>query len=631
MSSPKLLKEFERKQQIKLKQQQRGKENSQQNGIQNGDRKSKKRMRPLCDSQEMGRKLMWMQKSKKRRSTAADLDADVKRAKVLDFLEISENYIKDAEFLVPRSLSFGNIPRENDTMSDISITSSNISPQNVITRDLNYYYSDTESNCSTIITNLQYLRDLHKTFSFSSSSSDEKSKSSRRSSISSNNSNAKEEYLVKKVLRIGVIKRQPHFLVAWHGYPSDQNTWEPLQNVYDCQPFEKFLAQQWTDYEKEIEELTQDLNAVLTQLSDTEAFPMLDNFNLLQFQCDLLLLVLFRINRETKTKTHEIVFERTRLAMTLLPFYQKRCHQLKIIKKWESRINATDKSSNLRVENIVDFEVPPTDFVYINDVFPGEGVVIPEDPIMGCECAAEEEGGGCSRQSNCCGKKFGSKFAYNKTRAVAVPQGTAIVECNKYCKCGPDCLNRVVQRGRKNSLCIFKTKNGCGWGVRTLRVIAAGQFICEYVGEIITHEETERRGKIYDAQGRTYLFDLDFNSKDNPYTIDAAKYGNMSHFINHSCDPNLGVWVVYTNCLDVDLSKICLFSLRRIEAGEELTFDYVNQLGEDSLEKSTVETVDNKGSANNEEESPDDEQQMKSSSGQIECKCGTAKCRKYLF
>ena len=32
-----------------------------------------------------------------------------------------------------------------------------------------------------------------------------------------------------------------------------------------------------------------------------------------------------------------------------------------------------------------------------------------------------------------------------------------------------------------------------------------------YVGEMITSDEAEERGKKYDAEGRTYLFDLDFN------------------------------------------------------------------------------------------------------------------------
>lgn len=37
-----------------------------------------------------------------------------------------------------------------------------------------------------------------------------------------------------------------------------------------------------------------------------------------------------------------------------------------------------------------------------------------------------------------------------------------------------------------------------------------------------------------DAVGNTYLFDLDFNDQINLYTVDAAVYGNVSHFINHS-------------------------------------------------------------------------------------------------
>ena len=70
------------------------------------------------------------------------------------------------------------------------------------------------------------------------------------------------------------------------------------------------------------------------------------------------------------------------------------------------------------------------------------------------------------------------------------------------------------------SLVSFRTDNGCGWGVKTLEKIKKGQFVVQYVGEVITSEEAERRGKDYDAAGRTYLFDLDFNSgDDNPYTV----------------------------------------------------------------------------------------------------------------
>ena len=60
------------------------------------------------------------------------------------------------------------------------------------------------------------------------------------------------------------------------------------------------------------------------------------------------------------------------------------------------------------------------------------------------------------------------------------------------------------------------------------------------MGEVIKNEEAEERGKVYDAEGHTYLFDLDYiDGEHHPYTIDAAAYGNISHFINHSWDQTL--------------------------------------------------------------------------------------------
>ena len=58
--------------------------------------------------------------------------------------------------------------------------------------------------------------------------------------------------------------------------------------------------------------------------------------------------------------------------------------------------------------------------------------------------------------------------------------------------------------------------------------------------QVITHEEAERRGRIYDAECRTYLFDLDFNGDDSPFIVDAGFYGNESHFVNHSVGISAG-------------------------------------------------------------------------------------------
>lgn len=83
------------------------------------------------------------------------------------------------------------------------------------------------------------------------------------------------------------------------------------------------------------------------------------------------------------------------------------------------------------------------------------------------------------------------------------------------------------------------------------------------------------------AKTSNYIFALDFNPLDAgsdadklPYSIDAAQHGNISHFINHSCDPNLGVYAVYVDCLDPALPRLGLYAIRDIEAGEQIFFDY---------------------------------------------------------
>ena len=46
-------------------------------------------------------------------------------------------------------------------------------------------------------------------------------------------------------------------------------------------------------------------------------------------------------------------------------------------------------------------------------------------------------------------------------------------------------------------MCIYRTDNGCGWGVKALENIKKGSFVVEYVGEVITSEEAEERGEKY--------------------------------------------------------------------------------------------------------------------------------------
>lgn len=397
-----------------------------------------------------------------------------------------------------------------------------------------------------------------------------------------------EEYRVERILKLEMGTTEPEYHVKWLGYGYDELTSEPVANVYDCKAFEVFSANFVQTHAAELTRVwhaemqrqraleAPDAANAAADIGDGAALAIAEQFDYYTLQTFLFQLCLFNeagVNR--KTKTYQCVLDKFQSIAAHHKYYVRRLRQLQAMHTWHESINSIDKSKNIRVENCVDFEVPPHDeFIYTNDRIAHDGIIIPDDPPVGCECSTVD--GHCSGKSNCCPDQFDSKFAYTSKGLLRVPQGTPIFECNKRCSCSDSCPNRVVQKGRKQSLCIFKTANERGWGVRTDRLIAKGAYVSEYVGEIISAEETERRGKEYDARGRTYLFDLDFNEKDNPYTVDAAKYGNISRFMNHSCNPNVGVWAVWTDCLDLDLPRLCIFTLRAIKENEELTFDYMN-------------------------------------------------------
>jgi len=287
--------------------------------------------------------------------------------------------------------------------------------------------------------------------------------------------------------------------------------------------------------------------------------------------------------------------------------------------EWEQSINKICAADPvIAVENFVDTEGPPKGFTYIRQSVTSkqaESLINFDDSfLVPCECSR----GMCTKRSCLCPQNSNGSFAYDKLKRILLEPGSPVYECNKLCKCGDECTNRVIQKGLNARVCIFRTANGRGWGLKAREFIKKGRFVVEYVGEIITNEEAEERGKRYDAIQQTYLFDLDFNDRDAPvFTIDAFKYGNVSHFINHSCDPNLHVYSVWVDTLDPRLPRIGLFAKRDIHRSEELTFDYMN-VGMDNIISSPTTGVSGLSSPTT------------GGQGGL-CACGTAKCRKFMF
>ena len=101
-----------------------------------------------------------------------------------------------------------------------------------------------------------------------------------------------------------------------------------------------------------------------------------------------------------------------------------------------------------------------------------------------------------------------------------------------------------------------------GLGVYVVHPIRAGETIVEVVGERISSAESDRRHQESDADaGHTFMFYVDEDT-----VIDCGVGGNVSAFINHSCDPN---------CEAVDdQGRIFVEALRDLHVGEELVYDY---------------------------------------------------------
>ncbi|XP_063826768.1 histone-lysine N-methyltransferase SUV39H2-like isoform X1 [Ostrinia nubilalis] len=461
-----------------------------------------------------------------------------------------------------------------------------------------------------------------------------------------------EEYIIEKILDFKFYEGKPFFYIKWKGWSNSANTWEPLEHLDNCPSLlQTFLVNKEFEYCEQFEKLKEEI-AFGDLLSDdnlAKRLHELEDIDVCKLKEKLLikLLSMVILTEENEHYGPELVQE-ARDVLQLYVLARRRSRQLMALKDWEDHVNQVDKSKmKLTVINDVDLAGPPTNFTYINDCIPGVGVTVPDDPPIGCDCTS------CNcRSKSCCGMQ-GGLFAYTVNKRLRVASGTPIYECNKTCKCSSECSNRVVQSGRNVKLCIFRTANGCGWGVKSEQKIRQGQFVCQYVGEIITFEEAEKRGREYDAKGLTYLFDLDFNSVENPYTVDAGHLGSVSHFINHSCDPNLGVWAVWADCLDPNLPMIALFATRDIEIGEEICFDYLQKSSDsDDTSSTTTKTENNATSSDcdsvsipngSEAGTPNSpaspiksrfemqQENMANLRNRTECKCGAINCRKYLF
>ncbi|VDK42176.1 unnamed protein product [Anisakis simplex] len=197
---------------------------------------------------------------------------------------------------------------------------------------------------------------------------------------------------------------------------------------------------------------------------------------------------------------------------------------------------------------------PPPYIVVDENVVLCDENLVKEAAVVRCLCEPTEEelssGSGCDE--NCINRML-------------------YTECGSRCPSGARCSNRRFHNKEYAKVEVFYA-GVKGWGLRACETLEPGRFIIEYVGEVISAEEMRRRGRRYGRDPKHvhhYLMAL-----KNGAVIDATVRGNISRFINHSCDPNCRSekWTVDRRL------RIGFFAIKRIAVGEELVFDYQLEL-----------------------------------------------------
>lgn len=98
-------------------------------------------------------------------------------------------------------------------------------------------------------------------------------------------------------------------------------------------------------------------------------------------------------------------------------------------------------------------------------------------------------------------------------------------------------------------------RSNAGLGLFAEQPIKRGTWIIEYVGKILKGKEVTAH------QGNKYLFET-----SRSRMIDGSARSNVARYINHSCKGNCEP--------EIFGGRVFIKAKKRIEAGEELTYDY---------------------------------------------------------
>uniref|UniRef100_A0A5B7AW07 Putative histone-lysine N-methyltransferase family member SUVH9-like n=1 Tax=Davidia involucrata TaxID=16924 RepID=A0A5B7AW07_DAVIN len=205
-------------------------------------------------------------------------------------------------------------------------------------------------------------------------------------------------------------------------------------------------------------------------------------------------------------------------------------------------------------------------------------------------------GTGCDCVSGCfddclCTMKNGGEIAYDQN-GILLRGKPLIFECGTHCRCPPTCRNRVSQKGVRNRFEVFRSRE-TGWGVRSLDLIQAGAFICEYAGVVLTREQAQ----VFTMNGDSLVYpnrfadrwaewgDLSQISSDYvrpvypsipplDFAMDVSRMRNVACYMSQSSSPNVLVQFVLYDHNNLLFPHLMLFAMENIPPLRELSLDY---------------------------------------------------------
>ncbi|KAF5752431.1 hypothetical protein HS088_TW01G00340 [Tripterygium wilfordii] len=253
-------------------------------------------------------------------------------------------------------------------------------------------------------------------------------------------------------------------------------------------------------------------------------------------------------------------------------------------------LDISNKKENVAVLlfNDIDNDHDPLYYEYlVGTVFPPHAFNQTSNGT-GCDCVS-----GCieSSDSCLCAMKNGGEFAYDQN-GILLKGKPVIFECGPCCACPPSCRNRVTQKGLRSRLEVFRSRE-TGWGVRSLDLIQAGAFICEYTGVVLTREQAH----IFTMNGDSLIYpnrfserwaewgDLsqiysDYARPSYPsippldFAMDVSRMRNVACYMSHSSSPNVMVQCVFYDHNNVMFPHLMLFAMENIPPLRELSLDY---------------------------------------------------------